>query len=70
VFPPSRVNPASASALNGIVVVKSTYSLEQTTARIKAGIAAMGITFFVEIDRSALGNEAGNKVRPSKLLLF
>ena len=69
-FLPSHVNLANASALNGVVVVKSNYSLGQTIARIKADIATKGITFFAEIDQSGLGNEAGNKVLPSKLLLF
>lgn len=65
---PPRI--AKASPLNGVVVLQSAYSLDQTIERMKEDIAKKGIKFFAVIDQSALGNDAGNKVLPSKLLLF
>lgn len=54
----------------GVIRVKSLYSLDETVARIKADIAAKGIKFFDEIDQSQLGAGAKIAIRPSKLLLF
>jgi hypothetical protein len=44
--------PAQA-ADNGVVRVKSAYSMDESIARVKADVAAKGITFFNEIDQSA-----------------
>lgn len=64
------VATVQASPENGVVNVVSLYSLDETVARIKADVEAKGIMFFALIDQSGLGNAAGNKVAPSKLLLF
>ena len=55
---------------DGIVKVKSAYSLDESVTRIKADIAAKGIVFFLAVDQSRLANEAGIKLRPSTLLIF
>jgi len=39
---------------SGVVRVKSAYSMEESIARVKADLAAKGITFFNEIDQTAL----------------
>ena len=71
VFAPQYAVQAHASPLNGVVTLRSAYSVDETISRIKADIAAKGIMFFDLIDQSGLGAAAGNKdVRPSKLLLF
>ena len=57
-------------AANGVVRVKSAYSFDDTTARLKRDIAAKGIQFFSEIDQSALGARAGVTLRRSTLLVF
>jgi uncharacterized protein (DUF302 family) len=55
---------------NGVVRVKSAYSMEESIARVKADVAAKGITFFNEIDHSALAAKAGITLRRSTLLEF
>jgi uncharacterized protein (DUF302 family) len=61
--------PAQAGD-NGVVRVKSSYSMEESIARVKADIAAKGITFFSEIDQSALAKKSGITLRRSTLLEF
>ena len=58
------------AADNGVVRVKSDYSMEESIARVKADIAAKGITFFNEIDQSALAAKNGITLRRSTLLEF
>ena len=63
----------SASVLaqnDGVVRVKSAYSMEETIARIKADVSAKGIMQFAEIDQAKLAAGAGIALRPSTLLIF
>ena len=55
---------------NGVRRVRSAYSMEESIARVKADIAAKGITFFNEIDQSALAARNGIMLRRSTLLEF
>jgi uncharacterized protein (DUF302 family) len=55
---------------DGIVRVKSAYSMAETIARLKQDIADKGIRFFDEIDQSKLAADAGIELRPSTLLVF
>ena len=55
---------------DGVVTVKSAYSLSETTERLKKDIAGKGIKFFDEIDQAKLAADAGIKLRPSILLIF
>jgi uncharacterized protein (DUF302 family) len=55
---------------NGVQRVPSAYSMEESIARVKADIAAKGITFFDQIDQADLAAKAGIALRPSTLLLF
>ena len=61
---------APSKAEDGIVKVKSAYSVQETIARLKQDIAAKGIRFFSEIDQAKLAEDAGIKLRPSTLLIF
>jgi uncharacterized protein (DUF302 family) len=61
---------ASIAADDGVIRVKSAYSLPETVARLKQDVAAKGIRFFQEIDQSQLAADAGIKVLPSTLLVF
>ena len=61
---------ASAAASDGIVRVKSAYSMEETIARLKRDIAAKGIMFFDQIDEAELASNADIQLRPSTLLIF
>ena len=62
-------NAASAQD-DGVVRVKSAYSMQETIARLKQDVAAKGIMFFSEVDQSALAAKAGISIRPSTLLTF
>jgi uncharacterized protein (DUF302 family) len=55
---------------NGIVRVKSAYSMAESIARVKADVAAKGIMFFQQIDQSKLAADAGIPLRASTLLVF
>lgn len=61
---------AITKAEDGIVKVKSAYSVADTINRLKDDIAAKGIRFFSEIDQAKLAADAGVKLRPSTLLVF
>ena len=55
---------------DGVIRVRSLYPLSDTISRIKADIAAKGITFFATIDQQKLAAEAGIELSPSTLLIF
>ena len=55
---------------DGIVRVKSAYSLAETVNRLKKDVVDKGIMFFSEIDQSELAAKAGIKLLPSTLLVF
>ena len=61
--------PASAHN-NGVVRVKSAYSMEETVARITKDVAAKGIKLFEVIDQSKLAKDAGIDLKPSTLIIF
>ena len=58
------------AASNGVVRVKSAYSIGETIERLKKDIADKGIKFFDEIDQSKLAADAGINLHPSVLLVF
>jgi len=66
----TATSAAVTKAEDGIVKVKSAYSIAETIERLKKDIAAKGIMFFSEIDQSLLAANAGIKLRPSTLLVF
>jgi uncharacterized protein (DUF302 family) len=55
---------------DGLIKVKSAYSVEETIERIKKDIASKGILFFQAVDQAKLAADAGIKLRPSTLLVF
>ena len=55
---------------DGIVRIKSAYSMPETIKRLKMDVADKGIMFFDEIDQSKLAADAGVTLRPSTLLVF
>jgi hypothetical protein len=61
---------ARADEVNGVVRVKSIYSVAETIARIKTDVEAKKIKFFDEINQSKLAADAGIELKPSTLLLF
>lgn len=55
---------------DGIVRVKSAYSMQETISRLKQDIAEKGIMFFDEVDQAGLAAGAGIDLHPSTLLIF
>jgi uncharacterized protein (DUF302 family) len=55
---------------DGVVQVRSAYSVTDTVGRLKSDIASKGITFFAAIDQSGLASMAGIRLHPSTLLVF
>ncbi len=66
----AHASPMPALPADGVVNVKSAYSMDETIARVKQDIAAKGITYFLTVDQSKLAADAGIKLRPSSLLIF
>ena len=64
----SPSGPAKAAGDDGIVRIKSAYSMPETIKRLKKDVADKGIMFFNEIDQSKLATDAGVTLRPSTLL--
>ena len=64
--------PAFAGQLSddGIVRLRSVHPMAETIERLKADIAAKGITFFMAVDQHRLAKDAGIALRPSTLLMF
>jgi uncharacterized protein (DUF302 family) len=60
----------TGAGTDGIIRVKSAYSITETVARIKQDVAGKGIMFFSEVDQSKLAAGAGITLRPSMLLTF
>jgi uncharacterized protein (DUF302 family) len=64
----NRVEQASVE--DGVVRVRSSYSLPETLDRLKQDVAAKGIMMFSVIDQAKLAADAGIKLGPSVLLVF
>ena len=62
--------PTRASNSDGVILVKSAYSVGETIRRLKSDIADKKIVFFMEIDQAKLAAGAGITLRPSTLLIF
>jgi uncharacterized protein (DUF302 family) len=67
---PGWMHAYADTSSDGVVTVKSAYSVPQTVARIKKDVTKKGIMFFGVIDQAKLGNGAGNHVLPSRLVMF
>jgi uncharacterized protein (DUF302 family) len=60
----------SSASADGLIKVRSAYSMDETIARIRKDIADKGIMFFQAVDQSKLAAAAGIQLRPSTLLEF
>ena len=61
----------AAPGADGLIKVRSAYSVDETIARIKSDIAAKGIQVFMAVDQSKLAADAGIKLRgPVRLLVL
>jgi len=66
----SPMETAKADDRDGVVHLKSAYSMSETIERLKKDISDKRIKFFDEIDQSKLAADAGIELLPSTLLVF
>jgi uncharacterized protein (DUF302 family) len=66
----SPIETVAADDRDGVVRLKSAYSVPETIERLKKDISDKGILFFDEIDQSKLAADAGIELLPSTLLVF
>jgi uncharacterized protein (DUF302 family) len=55
---------------NGLVQVRSKYSVDDTVARLKAAFVEKGMQVFAVIDHSGEAEKVGLKMRPTKVVIF
>ena len=70
---PATSTPVEAEVVlagDGIVRVRSAHGFDETIELLKKDIAGKGIMFFMAIDQTKLGENAGLKLPPSTLLIF
>jgi uncharacterized protein (DUF302 family) len=60
----------AASAADGLVVVKSPFSVAETMDRLEALVEDRGLTVFARIDHAAGAAKVGKSLRPTQLLIF
>jgi uncharacterized protein (DUF302 family) len=54
----------------GLVQIRSRYSVEETLQRLELAVATRGLQVFARVDHSGEAEKAGLKMRPTKLLIF
>src|SRR5262249_11377467 len=55
---------------DGIVLIESRHSVDETGDRLKKILDGRGIKLFAMIDHSGAAHEAGLEMRPTKVLIF
>jgi len=55
---------------NGLVVVRTPYSVDETVARLQAAFAEKGLRVFAVIDHSGEAEKVGLKMKPTKVVIF
>ncbi|BDM83378.1 DUF302 domain-containing protein [Acaryochloris marina] len=61
---------AGAPKNNGLVRLKSDYSVDVTAKRLASSIQAKGLKLFTEIDHAAGAQSVGQSLPPTRLLVF
>ncbi|MGK7875932.1 MAG: DUF302 domain-containing protein [Xenococcaceae cyanobacterium] len=65
-----NINSSLARPENGIVAVKSSYSVQETVNRFETIFKQRGLTLFNHIDHAANAASVGQTLRPTHLLIF
>ena len=55
---------------NGIIHLRSPYSVPETLQRLEALVTAKGLTIFARVDHSGEAAKIGMEMQPTELLLF
>jgi uncharacterized protein (DUF302 family) len=61
---------SAASADNGLISVKSSFSVTTTADRLEQSLTAKGMTIFARIDHSEGASMVGENLRPTELVIF
>ena len=59
-----------ASADNGLITVKSPYTVDETLDRFEAAVTKKGMTIFTRIDHAAGAAKLGKELRPTVVVIF
>ena len=59
-----------ANADNGLITVKSPYTVDETLDRFEAAVTKKGMTIFTRIDHAAGAAKLGKELRPTVLVIF
>ena len=55
---------------DGLIHLRSPYSVSETLKRVEAVLAAKGLTVFARIDHSGEAEKVGLKMRPTQVIIF
>jgi|SRR5947209_5906569 len=55
---------------NGMVHVRSLYTVEETVKRLESALHAKGLNVFCAIDHSGEAEKVGLRMRPTRLIIF
>ena len=58
------------NADDGLISIKSKYSVDETLNRLESVVKGKGLTVFTRIDHTAGANKVDKELRPTKLLVF
>jgi uncharacterized protein (DUF302 family) len=58
------------SAADGLISLKSAFSVTTTADRLEQKLKAKGMTVFVRINHSAAASKVGENLRPTELVIF
>ena len=64
------VTGSTALAADGLIVMKSPNSAEETMNRLEEIVKQRGLTVFARIDHAAGASKIGRSLRPTELLIF
>lgn len=60
----------ASNSESGIVTIPGKHSVEQAVAKLEETLRAKGVKLFAVIDHSGEAEQAGLRLRPTKLLIF
>jgi len=64
------LSSVTASAADGLIAVKSTYSPAETASRLEAALKARKLTLFARVDHAAGAAKIGATLRPTEVFIF
>jgi uncharacterized protein (DUF302 family) len=62
--------PLAAAADNGLITMKSPYSVDETLNRFEQAVKSKGMTVFARVDHAKGAAAVGKELRPTEVLIF